>query len=510
MNRRLAGLQLGLFGLFLVLPVGVLIALGPPAPYVYGRAQTEWPPISHLLAFEPEARQAFATALLDRLAVRRETIRLRNTLTWSATGSIDREKVVSGAPGWLFYKPAFAAWDCERHGRLDRGLHRLALLTELAAANDLPLVIANAPNKAAIARDQSGGRADLYSACFYAYEARARRRFADLDSAHFIDHAPGLLEREGEEDTYLPTDTHWTRRAAYAAFEDLLRETALDREAPPKPKPDTTEKISDLGNQILLVGAPLEDPSYAATSIEARAVGEGVVVIHDSFYQEAPDLLDAMLPGVRRVNVNFPEFSSIDLREAEHVVLESAERAILSRVLDHGFFGWHSRVGRWLLDGMDRAAASCRWTESRDLTAGAERSSLSLEADGSMQADGPAPKLFVSLPEISGDATCLRLTLSSQAPVHPRQVARLYLDAKQVRIAPEDRVFEFVHGRTVELRYGRRRDGTAADRLAFVLPASAAGRRIRIDFQELPADARLGAIEVAPRFGAAPARSANP
>lgn len=494
----LVRLQLFVFGAFLVAPIGLLALQGPAAPYVYGRSQEAWPGLPDLFAAKSEGRERFATALLDRLVIRRELIRLRNAATWSMLGSIDREKVVSGAPGWLFYKPAFESWACGRHGRLDHGLHRLALLLELAEDHEIPIVFANAPNKASVERAKVTERAALYAECYFAYEARARSRFAELASPRFVDHFEALASQAIANEVYLPTDTHWNRRAGHSALVQLVDRTGLAPLAAGDPAPNTTRKITDLGNQILMVGAPLTNPSYTPASVASDAPPRRIIAIHDSFYQEVPDLLDAMIPGVLRVNVNFPEFRSIDFDAAEHVVIESAERAFLSRLLDHGFFGWHSRVGQWIQGRMTQETERCDWLARESLLDETDSHDLVLEHDGAIAATGPSPRLYAKLPETGNRRTCLVLEMRSDAPVHPRRVARLFLDARSARIAETDRVFEFVHGRTIELRYGRRRDGSSIDRLAFIVPETAAGRRIRIDLQELPSDARLERLATAP------------
>lgn len=501
MGRRSDQLQLALLILFLALPVAVLVVWGPAEAYVYGRDQHAWPEFDDLFEDDSRGREAFADAFLDRLILRRESIRMRNSISLDHFGYIDADSVVSGLDRWLFYKPAFAAWDCSNHGRLDHGLHRLTLYQELALANDVPITFVNAPNKASIEPAASTGRARTYGECYFEYEPRARAAFRQLKSPHFIDHADVLLPRRSEGDVYLRGDTHWTRRSAFAAIRQLILEGGLARTVEGPPSETFEEKTTDLENQTLLLGEPTQNPSYSLEGVHPLTESPSeIVIVHDSFYQEVPDYLTHLIPEARLINLNFPVFAALELAPNSRVIVESVERAILSRVVSHAHFGWHSSVGRWFADRMNEASADCDWEKARDLLPETEYSNLKRGASGTLTATGSEPRLWTSLPTApEGNSQCLALVLESEAEIHPRRSATIFLDARETQIDPDDRVFEFVHGRTVDFHYGRRRNGTQANRIAFVVPATASGKRIRVDFRELPTGTVLRSILSAPR-----------
>ncbi|MAG33885.1 MAG: hypothetical protein CL908_23640, partial [Deltaproteobacteria bacterium] len=332
-RRSLQLASIGSLALFLLLPAAVYLASGSADGFVHGKSQPEWPTLQALIAPDPEGRAQLAEALLDRLALRREAIRLRNRITWRGLAYIDTDLVVSGADGWLFYKPALRAWDCEHHAVLDRGLHRLHLLLDLTEVNDVPLVIAIAPNKASIHRGAMTGRAAHYGRCYFDYEARFRSVLESHDAPRVIDHARVLDPLQHREETYLRTDTHWNRKYAYQAIAQLAAEVGIGHPSESDPEIILEDKVTDLGNQILLMESPEPNPtvvlsrppSGAQTGVDAPHI----MIIHDSFYQEASEYLAAMIPNATLSNINYREFRNQSLDDVDVLVLASAERAIL-------------------------------------------------------------------------------------------------------------------------------------------------------------------------------------
>lgn len=495
--RVTQALTLACFAAFVLAPGATLLLSGPAAPYVHGREPTPWPSLRDVVAARPDGRTRLADALLDRLALRREAIRARHVFTFRGLDYADTERVVSGAPGWLFYKPAFEAWTCEEHPRLDHGLRRLMLLTELAEANDLPLVVAIAPNKASIHPERATGRAALYAECHARYAARFRAAVDRIDSPHLVDHARTLRSAAREGDAYHPTDTHWTLVEAYRALETLSGATGWYGAPGAPPTLELESKSTDLGDQILLLAeeapAPVaRPPADGPTPLDPT---RRVLLVHDSFYEEAARYLPFFLPGAERVNVNRPAFRSVDYHGFDALVIESVEREVLRRLRSHAHFSWFSPAGQWVQARMAEAASRCDGSAAIDLLDGPDAApvyeDLVRGPDGSLEATGDAPKLWVDLPRApDGRAVCLALEIAVDEAPRATRTARLFLDGRRTAIAKTDPTAEFSYGRSVELRYGRDRR-----RLAFVVPPSALGGRLRLDLGELAPGTRLISFE---------------
>ncbi len=480
---------LALFATFVLSPASTLIVVGPADSYVHGREQTDWPSLSDIAKPPPSGRVLLTDALLDRLALRREAIRLRNGLTFHRLHYADTDRVVSGAPGWLFYKPAFDAWACDEHARLDHGLHRLMLLTELAEANDLPLVIANAPNKASIHPERVTGRASLYADCYARYAARFRAALDGIESPHLVDHARTLRSAARRGDAYHRTDTHWTLFEAYRALETLSASTGWYTPPEAPPTLDHESKSTDLGDQILLLAEVDRAPVARApgSAPKHRDPTRRVLLVHDSFYEEAARYLPFFLPGAEYVNVNRSAFRSVAYETFDALIIESVEREILRRFRSHAHFSWFSPTGQWIQARMSEAAERCDWANARDLLTAPVYEDLERGTDGTLTATGAAPKLWADLPMAAeGREVCLSLVIRVDETPYAKRAARLFLEGRRTPINPSDPIAEFSYGRTVELRYGSGRE-----RLAFVVPRSALDGRVRLDLSDLAPGTRL-------------------
>jgi hypothetical protein len=496
-ERRLQQGSLGIFCLFLALPALVYLVGGPADGFVFGQPQPAWPTTAAVLSTDPEGRDQLAQALLDRSTLRREAISLRNRSTWEWLGYIDTRKVVSGAPGWLFYKKSLTAWDCSEHDALDQGLHRLRLLIDLADANDLSFAIASAPNKATILPEKRIGRVEAYSRCFELYEARLRAALQARPSPRLVDHADVLVPISDENDVFVRTDTHWTRKSAYRAMAQLASRLPGTRAAEQAPEIEFTAKNTDLGNQMLLLperemvaGVRLSADSAQLSSGDSPRIG----IFHDSFYQLAPDYLRALIPNVTPLNMNFPDVRDKSLDEFDLLVIASAERALLTRMDSRHHFGWHSNVGDWLLNRMSDAAERCDWSRAQDLLPEIETKGLKLDGTGKLVSKGKDPQLLARLPKAEpGHSFCLELRMGTKLPIANKRFARLYLDARDALIDAGDPVSEHLVGRTIEFPYGLDRE-----RVALVLPPSALGRRLRVDFHGLKPNTQLLTLRIAP------------
>jgi len=497
-NRLMEKLHVLILVLFLSGPMLVFASKGPEDRSAFGTSQTEFPPLLKLIAPRSKGREKIADAIFDRSLLQREAVAMRNRFSWYQLGFIEERRIVSGAPGWLFYKPAFAAWDCSKHESARSGLQRLAFLLELAEANSLSLAIASAPNKASIQSREVVGRAKHRSRCYFEFEREYRAMMRRYASSRLIDHAVVLEPRTRTSEPYLRLDTHWARLASFAAISQLVKESGVGN-LPPLDLPRfMEEKSTDLGNQMLLLDEQVFDQAVSVAGImnadQAPGSSEEIVILHDSFYHGARDYLEAMIPGVRLVNYRNAEEELPSLEDVDFLILESVERAILTRVYSQDYWGWNGWVGEWVLSGMGRESRNCRWDLAEDLLAGVATYDLTLSEDGSAHKNGLRPRLVAEMPlgKWTG-RVCLEVALE----VGEEQKIQIFLSTTDPLFdsdVPRGELEKFVEARSVEGWLD-----PSNHSLSFVLPRENVDRRLRLDFDAPFDTTRILRLRVAPR-----------
>src|SRR5579859_7115040 len=134
MLQTIKWLKIGLFALFLVLPLACVPLFAPLAPY--GRPFAVFPAPRSLLS-EPAARAQLATAVLERSPLRKEAIIAENAVLYDGLGYIDTARVISGKNGWLFLKDEFWGGRCLAPADLEKDLAFADALQDVAEAAGL-------------------------------------------------------------------------------------------------------------------------------------------------------------------------------------------------------------------------------------------------------------------------------------------------------------------------------------------------------------------------------------
>lgn len=455
------------------------------------RPLTAFPAIEATLRPAPEARAQLADAIFERSAAKREAVRFRNRASLSLFGAIETDRVVSGAPGWLFVKGQFERFDCARHSDLRDSLRRFILMAQFAEANDVPVRFAIAPNKASAEREAVRGRAAIYAACYDKIESEIRSAIRAADSPVIIDHLDAVLAARGDDRLYMKTDTHWTRATGVRALAQLAR--SLPEAFPGEPEVVRMQDIpvaTDLWNGMLVQKGVEPQPTPVLVRNPTRGPSApSVLLVHDSFYRRMRTEFAAWARDVRMLNRNEVAPTDADLSDIDYLVVERVERVILERAMRADGFGWTSPIGRFLFRRAAKTAnAQCDWSRATNALAAlppqdVRRASLD---GGTLTTTGGDPQAHLP-PLASLGGPCVAVDIELPAP----GVVQLFISTED---APGRR---FTEGASIirQLPAGRHT-------VRFIMPPSARGRALRFD----PAP---GVGAVAHAFRVAPQKTAS-
>jgi len=424
--RLLRRARSGFLALLLIAPAVVWLVGGPVAPF---EARRQAPPPTALAAVgpDPAGREQLSDALLERSAVKREAIRLRNRVLWRVFGFADTDVVVSGAAGWLFYKPQFERWACERAERLDQGFERLLLLADLAAAAEIDFTAVIAPNKASVQPNAMGGRAALYTECYYERERVLRALAEAAPQGRIIDHARLFNFWTGDREPYRRLDSHWEPDAGTLGLNQLIAEAPFEIGAPAPTEPLTeVQEEADLANRLLLFTEP-ERVFYTPLETRSRPAGgpRRVTFLHDSFYARISDQADTFLPASSRLDLRYatPDQVQAELSDADAVIYQRVERHLADTLLDRRRFDWGSPFGDWMFAQVEtRAQQRCDWSRALDLMSPQNaprirKMGMTIAPGGFATSDAGNPRLHISPPEAwRGAPICLRVRIETEEP----------------------------------------------------------------------------------------------
>lgn len=480
-------LQLLIFTAFLAAPIVGILAFGPAAPYEQ-RAQTALPALKAIVAPDGEGRDQLADFIFERSDLRRIAIGAKTSFNYALMGFADSTEVASGAPGWLFYKPALASWSCEHLDENRARLERIAFMAEMAAAADLRFLLVVAPNKATIEREQLTGRAAQLAVCYFQTADMVEQRLSAKGLTSVLLHAPRVRSSGAPGERYYMTDTHWRPETAILAFGDTL--ARIGRPGLPDgftPRSLPRAGSTDLRTLLALPGEEqlteidTDDPALRGFLAAQSASARDTVLLHDSFYGIINEIVRAALPDARFLHViEDGEAARTALPEADRVIAEIVERSLLEQTEPTGAFHPLGPITKWVLDRSSAAADQCLWDQAVDLLPAASRSNMDLAPDGAGKATTNDPQIAASTSALSGQA-CLEIEIETQLPTN-------------LQVFVGDASGAFAEARSFQ----RQVEPGLPVRMRAVLPASAIGKQLRIDPVSDEIDFRLTAIRLAP------------
>ncbi len=499
-SRLLRRARLAVFSLCLLGPALAWAVTGPVESFG-GRRQAEFPEVADVIGPGAEARAQLTDAVLDRSWLRRTALGLRSGFDFFLFGQADQDNAVSGLDGWLFYRPQFEAWNCEAVDQVRDGLEALRFQSEFAAAGDLPVLFAIAPNKASVERDRVGGRAAReMDACYDQVEADLRRMTREDQTGRLVDHTALLQNLDSPERRFYRYDTHWRPWAALEAFNQLAGHPVYPSGLPLEhPQFETVRQRPDIARRILALPVT-EAAEYPVVSpvnwdeTEERARFASIVVSHDSFYGSIRDILEARMAAPVLVHQGLPEMPDLSeaLAEADLLIVERVERHLHDQFGRWAEVGGEAAIHAWLLERSALAARRCAWDEALDLMPGG----TAAEADfrrmenlpaGGMQTRGSNARIHFTPPAEWGDApVCVRASVTATRD----EQSWVFVPGALLSDA------RYVNGRSLHIPLEE-----GANEIAFVLPASVAGENLRWDPVRSNRPVTVTALEIAPRFG---------
>ncbi|MBU2082841.1 MAG: hypothetical protein KJ801_02175 [Alphaproteobacteria bacterium] len=470
---------LALFSFALLVP-GAAFLVAPKGETVLSSEPTPFPSLKSIVLPSPEGRKSLSSAIFDRSSVKYNAISLRNSLSYSVLGAIESSEVVSGSPGWLFYKPEFERWGCSRRATLDDELARAETILDMIEAAKANVTFVSAPNKASIESSRLAGSAARYAPCYFDFESDFRASLSRYPATVVIDHAQALEALGGDAQRYYYMDTHWTPMGGYAAIAQLRASLpdALSGSIPAIESQEPAMRRTDLGNIMLRFRSQEPSVNLVLEPTASPESGAGVLIVHDSFYGIVAPQLKSAFPSATLSKLNGRAPPDADtLRKFDHIIIESVERQFLARMNlswtrpDSLTFGWGSPLGDHILDQSQLLAEQCNWDEAVNIIEDKQSHALvrGMEFISSSAVRSTAdPRIMFRLPPAQGRLVCLEAEFS-----HPTKTrTQLYFE----RDTPGDGRSMFAEPQSVFrlVQPGR-------SRISWVIPQSALGRMARFD-----------------------------
>lgn len=480
-------LQLAVFSAFLAAPTAWILIFGPAAPYEQ-RAQTAFPTLTSMILPEGDGRDQLADSIFERSDLRRIAIGARTSLNYRVLGFADSSEVVSGAPGWLFYKPALSAWNCASLEDNRKRLEGIAIMAEMAEAANLRFLLVVAPNKATIEREKVAGRAAELARCYFTTADMVEQRLSAGNLSTVLLLAPRIRTFMPPGERYVVTDTHWRPEVAFRALGDTL--ARLGGPGVPdgyKPPTRATKTSTDL---LLLLALP---PTETLAVIDDEDAGlreilqpntrpsAGVVVLRDSFFAMMDGIIESVFPDATVLHVLDDKTVAVTaLPPADQVVVEIVERSLLGQTAPTGVLHPQGPLNQWVLDRSAAAAGQCVWDEATDLLHGAALYDVQMAPDGGAIASSSDPRIITPVVPPAAKA-CLEIEVEAQQPT-----------TLQVFFANDQGEF------TEERSFIRTIEPGAPTRVRAVLPPGATGRPLRVDPVGVAGAFRLTSVRLAP------------
>jgi len=473
--KQIQILKIAVVLLMLVIPAMAFIVPGPVSGFEQ-KQQMDFPGRVSVFLPASEGREQLADAIFERSVAKRWSIQFMNALHLFGFGFIDTDRAITGRDQWLFYKPQFVAWDCDRHDVLQEKLERFQFLMELVSAAEIPLVFAQAPNKASIERGYLGGRTARYLDCYFNFERQFAAAVSAMPVQYFVDHTQVLVHSDDKKPSYLKFDSHWTLASGLEAMNQLF-ESRPGILGLPLYEPEyrdqleitnTLSKILLLNHKRLIAVPVSVKPS--ANELQSVRLANNVLFINDSFYGRIHRYLVDRSPNAHF----FPSGSAIDesvtesLEKADIVVVEMVQRHFLESLWSKHRFGWGGFFAQWLLEELAVATQNCGWEKAREI-----------------QNAGKDSMVFQLPDEILAGRICLRVKTSFEAAGE----VRLYFSVTD----PAVKKTVFTDARMVS------KNMTAGvNSLALILPESFTKQWVKLELADQTGNASIQILELAP------------
>lgn len=332
-------LKIAVFAGVVAAPLTALAINGPALPYGQ-KPPPEFPTFRSVVQGKSGALDKFGEAVLDRSPITEAAIKIRNFSVYTANLT-DTDRIIFGRNGWLFYKEELSCLDPKQ---LSTALDQVDAMIEAAKEGGIELIVSVSPDKGSIYPEKMHPLARPYWAC----KLRDNRIWRDALARHpnIVDHAVPILaekEREPRAKLFFETDTHWTTLGASWALRQLIGVASHQKDIRlPNPRltGEMAAKPTDMANQMLLLPGRESYDKIDMTTEAGLAQLAGVqkrktVMIHDSFYQVLAESVAPNFPGASDFHLESDaEKYPTAIADAERVIVNSVERAFVSRVLN--------------------------------------------------------------------------------------------------------------------------------------------------------------------------------
>ena len=363
MNRSKIALA-SVVALLLLAPM-IAGLLGVEPRSIENRKLGKWPKLEATSLLEPESFEAIGHYLLDHLPLRDKAVAARSWVSVNLLRDSPSSDVHLGTKGWLFYDLSFerACSGADTPASIARRLRRVSRIIETSGRRVIVMII---PDKNAIYPEFLGS-AEPFARCAREKRAELREILARRPPSGYVDMWSELADLKtsaGEENLYIPTDTHWTTFAAGRMVEEIVERVEAGLWDPAELKRE--REVLRNGDLTRMMG--LRDPvSVSVYAIEragvspetlpgsqaelpgmriyrarsegpARIVPVRVFFLHDSFMYSGIEMLPSYFAESAFSHwqtAGHPDGLSREIRSADVVVIQIAER---------GTYNWIHKV----------------------------------------------------------------------------------------------------------------------------------------------------------------------
>jgi len=468
---KLANLAtIGAFAVFLAAPVGSLVTMGLDPAAERAITLTELTSAKLLTPNDEKYRNDVARRLVSNSPVGMDAIRAKNALDVKVFGFVNTSQVISGADGWLFYKPGFQNGACMSEHDIGVMLGHVEALRMIAKGIGIDFRMSVSPDKEVVYPEKLGPAAAAATGCKI-LSSRLWRRIAKTSKSSIIDHFDVMGHDVTDDLLYFRTDTHWNELGKLKAVRQLVFELTGRKVDGPILASGQVMHATDMPNRLLRIDHEEAEETYddyvsRTFPDDSNQKIADTFILHDSFYGVSYDLLkhvflNPLFLSYGNENIEL-EVRNALAKSPKHVLVNTVERNMLSKIL-HGEMSWTGVLGKAFLDANAKTAGGCKMSDAaKD---GLKFENLSKQPSGDFTA-GVDPQILVRLAEHG--RPCVRISFETAV----RQNTYVYLPIKD-QVNQNGPYFE---GFSLMLT-----DAPGARDFWLVLPEDFAGMTLRVD-----------------------------